>query len=304
MKRIASIDIGTNTFLLLIAEAKPNNELIVLYEAIEIARLGENVDKIGKISDLAVERANSILKDYVNICNKFDVNLILPVGTSALRDATNSCDVASTFSNTIGFPINIISGEKEAELSYLGTVENENSNIVIDIGGGSSEVIIGNKKGILYKKSLQIGAVRLTERYFKQTHPPSVNSITLAKKDILKQLSDFKSIEDIDTTYAVAGTATTLATTLLDLDDFEVERINGLEISFEQIESLFTMYYESSIQEIISKFKVHPKRADLILAGTLIMKTIMEQLALSKIKVSTRGLRYGILIDYIQKSLN
>lgn len=299
IKRIASVDIGTNTVLMLVADIE-NNNLIKITEKFDVARLGEDVDKTGIIKQSAIERTKNILVQNNEICKSLNVEKVLAVGTSALRDAHNSKDVLMELSNALGSEIRVIEGSEEAALSFLGTVLDDELSMVIDIGGGSTEIIIGCGDRIIEKISLQVGAVRLTERFFKHIHPPHSEDIDNATEYISKLLSNSNILSDYKKVYAVAGTATTLATTALGLADNEVDAANGYILSDDKLNLIYELYKSTSISDIETKLKVHPRRADLILSGALILKLIVGHFNIKQLIVSSHGLRYGILYDFIK----
>jgi len=205
----ASIDIGTNTILMLIGEIKNNKIVRILNDEHSIARLGENVDASGIIQTSAIKRAGNILRHYYDLCSSLKVSQIRIVATSALRDAFNKDFVLAEFKKYINPEIEIISGEEEAELSFLGTVEDSSESIVIDIGGGSTEFIFGKNNNVNHRISTQIGAVRLTERFFKN-HPPDTTQISLLNKYVRNELKNKLPNIQSSLCYAVAGTPTTI----------------------------------------------------------------------------------------------
>ena len=298
-KRYATIDIGTNTILMLIAEKSDNPEsFLELIDEHEIARLGEGfaTNPTKFIIPPAKERAIKILKRYRELCDEFQVEKIFAVGTSALREATNGQEITKELSSIIKTEIELIPGEKEAEFSFKGAVSNNKPSIVIDIGGGSTEIISGEDGKILKRISIPIGAVKLTEQYFNP-HPTG--------KEKLKDASDYldKIFFDLNLNFnakdtevfAVAGTPTTLAAVDLGLDDFQRNLIEGHKLSYSKINELFELFNTFSISDIIEKYKVHPNRADVITAGTLILKKVMKKINSNEIIASTKGIRYGMM---------
>jgi len=298
--RLASIDIGTNTILMLVAQITQNYEIKILHEEYAIARLGEDTDKTRLINEQAILRAEKILQKCVNICKKFDVQTIITVATSAMRDAKNSSQVKMAFESILQHPVFIIDGKKEASLSFIGTVNSPKTSLVIDIGGGSTEIIIGKDKQILFKQSLDIGAVRIFERFFNMNHPPTQSQIDETVRYIRFLLDDVKSeMPKYDQIYAVAGTATTLAATACGIHDYKVREIDNYNLTIEKLNELFNLYYGSTVEEIATKHLVSPGRANLILAGTLILKTIFEEFKIAECVVSAKGLRYGVIQGHL-----
>lgn len=298
--KIAGIDIGTNTILMTIAEKKADESLEILCDEHSIARLGEKTDNTTWISPDAISRAVNILKNYKNICDNEQVDEIQIVTTSAMRDAKNGEEVRYVLENTIQSKIKIISGEEEARLSFLGTVENELPASVIDIGGGSTEVISGTIEELTFIKSLKIGAVRLTERFF------NVDCLTedmvIAAKAVIK--NEFKSNIQKEffkgNLYAVAGTPTTIAAVCLNLKEYDFNKVNGYILSKDSINHVLDLFLRFKPEEISKKYNIHPLRADVITAGTIILSEAMEYLNIERCIVSALGLRFGIIKNYIK----
>jgi exopolyphosphatase/guanosine-5'-triphosphate,3'-diphosphate pyrophosphatase len=294
--RIASIDIGTNTVLMLIAEAESSSNFKVLRQEYDVARLGQDVDKTGIINDDAIQRTVNILNRCNKICKVYKVEKIFCSGTSALRDAKNSSNVVKTIFEATGIEIEVISGDEEAYLSFIGAIEDDKRSFLIDIGGGSTEYITGNIKELSFKKSFDIGAVRITERFFTN-QPPTLSEITNAENYIstlIKQEIQ-ENVHNIKNYYAVAGTATTIATSLNGLKDYEVDKIDGYILNYYDLTKMFELYSKSSKEDIITKYGVHHRRADLITAGALILKVSFEIMNIQELIVSSKGLRYGYL---------
>lgn len=297
--KIAGIDIGTNTILMSIADYS-RGFLKIIRDEQSIARLGQDLDKTGLICEEAIDRAVKILENYNKICKQTQVDLIRAAGTSALRDAKNSKEVIKILSDTLEHPIEIISGSEEAYLSFLGTIEGEYESIVVDIGGGSTEIIYGKQDKIYNHISLQLGAVRLTEN-FLLPHPPPKENILLAQNHIINLLNSFNFEIKSGKLYAVAGTPTTLAAISLSLKDFERDKVHLYELTFDKVNELLEILLKTEIEDIVQKFGVNPLRADVISAGALILKLIMEKLNKTIAIVSVNGLRIGLIKSLIKK---
>ena len=294
--RIAGIDIGTNTILMVIGEKYQTGELKFIRNEHSIARLGEGVDKTHLIKPEAIERAKIILTEYKNICDKNNVKYVSASGTSALRDAQNREEVINELSSFIGTEIKVITGEEEARLSYLGTIEDDKLYTVVDIGGGSTEFITGENKIIKTRHSISIGAVRLTERYFKQ-QPAGISDFQKAETYIIESLNKIKKEDYNGELIGVAGTPTTLAAVAQGITKFEKGKVHNFILNYETINNIFNNLKVLTIEGIKGINGIHPDRADIITAGTLILKSIMNFYGIDVIRVSTRGLRYGILIE-------
>jgi exopolyphosphatase/guanosine-5'-triphosphate,3'-diphosphate pyrophosphatase len=293
MKRIAGVDIGTNTILMSIADKSEDGNFNVIADYHEIARLGEGINHSGLINNNALSRAKEILKKFKTYCDSENVAEIRVAGTSALRDAKNNSDVIAELSEVLGAPVKVISGDDEASLSFLGASTGSSAAIVIDIGGGSTEFITGHNGHLDWLKSFQIGSVRLTEKFFSQ-HPPHLSELTEAR-DHLNDL--FKgSIPVIDAnTYGIGGTFTTIAGISRNLTEFESNSINGLELSLNDFESVLEKLLNSSVEQIVKDLNIHPGRADIITAGTLIAIEALKAISAQNCVISTNGLRTGLI---------
>lgn len=292
-RRIAAIDIGTNTLLMTVADVAEDGSMTILDDIHSIARLGQNVDASRIIQPEARKRAIAILINYKLKCNELNVQEIRAVGTSCLRDAANRDEVCTEFELALGSPIEVISGDEEARLCFVGTVENDAPTTIVDIGGGSTEIICGHGKEITFHKSLDIGAVRLTERYFR-TLPPTTTQVQTAFDEVRatiytidKQL--FYPIR------AVAGTPTTLAAVTMGLDTYNPSKIHNYLLGALSIHILLRELLSNSLEEIRTIPGVHPGRADILPAGALILHEILNYADQLKCTVSIKGLRYGVL---------
>ncbi|NLO18562.1 MAG: hypothetical protein GX121_01570 [Ignavibacteria bacterium] len=296
-ERFASFDIGSNTILMLIVE-KDSNKLKVLRDEQAIARLGENVWETNSISDEAIHRAEAILKKFKSICDKVQVKKIFAIASSAIREARNGKAVAGALSNILDTEINIISGNKEAELSYLGTVENEEPSLVIDIGGGSTEIIIGHKGKIHFKQSIPIGVVKLTEKYFSN-HPPKETEIQAMRAFICDILQGVPKVDEKFSIYAVAGTPTTLAAVHIGIKDYNSELVNHHKLELSSIQKITNRFLKLTVPEITQNYGIEPMRADVISAGSIILEECLSYLQRDYCIVNVYGLRLGVLKEQL-----
>lgn len=303
--KIAAIDIGTNTILLLIAEVNNKQITKVLHDEQVIARLGKGVDENRIINQETFERAKSFLFKYKQVCDALYVDHIIAVGTSALRDAKNNLEFVRYIKESIGISIEILSGVDEAKLTYLGGISNfigkSEQFSVIDIGGGSTEIISGNTAEIHSKVSIDLGSVRLTERILKES-PPEIQELMNAHEYILSMIPD-EQIRNIRSTYTigVAGTLTTLAALHQRLQMYNSELIDGFVLTIDDIRSIFVLLKDKSVEQILNFPQISTGRADIILAGIMILIGFMEKSGLRQITVSDRGLRYGVILRGIEE---
>ncbi|ASQ91437.1 phosphatase [Prosthecochloris sp. GSB1] len=299
MKRISFIDIGTNTALLLIADLDPvNNRIEPVFHKQTIVRLGRNVDEQKIIDHAAMQRLIQCMLDFKALSKEHEAGKIVAAGTSALRDAKNRMEIIDEVVRASGVVIKTLSGEEEAAMTFTGAVagmENTPERFtVIDIGGGSTELSMGGIDHIEESVSLDIGSVRLTERFFS-TLPPPEKELESAKAAIDRMLMEhlepfFAGREQV---FGVAGTLTTIATVVSGLERFEPEKIHNFRLRYDQVHDLLEEFKVSSLEQITVK-GVPEGRADVITMGTLILHQFMRLLGVETITVSIQGLRFGL----------
>lgn len=301
--KIASIDIGTNTVILLIAEISLQRNILPLFEKLETPRIGKLLLKGNNISGKNINKLFSVLNNYFEIVNNYSCKTVLVTGTSALRDASNSDQIKNDILKRYGWILEIIAPNREAEYSYLGVSENlENSQnqLVIDIGGGSTEISYGKGADIIYNQSFNVGGVNLTEKFFK--HNPaessSLNEATIYLDSVFNELLNLNLSPKL--TYGISGTPVTLAAMNKDIYTFDEKIINGSILKKENIDDLVKILLNMSPAEITFRYKEIVKgREDIILGGAIILQKIMRLLKLRQITVSTKGLRYGVIRKYL-----
>jgi len=300
-ERVASIDIGTNTILLLIAEVR-HGVIHPLFDTETIVRLGEGLQETGALSEGAMQRGIETLKRYLEYCLEMDVQKIFAVGTSALREAKNSPLFLQRVKDHSGLLIEVISGEEEANLSFLAVSRDlktpEKSILVVDVGGGSTELIHGNDGMVLRWASLPLGVVRLSER-FLLSDPVKEAEWEAMKREIRNQLSGFSFSKHFSQMVSIGGTGTALASVELGLEKFSHEKIHGFILMKELLRKQLLLYFSKSIEERKKIKGLPPSRADVIFAGGTILYLIMEEAKCSSLMVSTHGIRYGLLYKKI-----
>ncbi len=306
MQRVSCIDIGTNTALLLIADLDPEKGTISpVYHKQTIIRLGKNVDEQKIIDHEAMQRLIQCMIDYKHLSKEHEVQHIITAGTSALRDAKNRMEIIDEVVRACGIVIKTISGQEEASLTFSGAVAGMNDLpdrfTVIDIGGGSTEITMGNAQTITGSVSMDIGSVRLTERFFS-SQPPSEEDFEAAKQEINRHLTDnlppfFASREHV---YGVAGTLTTIAAVVSGLEQFDPEKIHNCRLTCAEVDTLLEQFRHQTVEEIMER-GIPEGRADVITMGTLILRQFMKLLGTESIRVSIQGLRYGMAWKELQK---
>ena len=295
MKNYASIDIGSNSILLLIAQ-KENGSLKTMYSDAKIAGLGKGIDKTKKFSSDSMDLAYSILTNYKKKLDEYKVSSpdIFITATEASRSSDNAGDFFEIIKNDLGLEIKIISGQQEATYASLGAVSDSKiqSGILLDIGGASSELIKfeNNPFKINDFISLGLGSVRATDwrKAGELTHKFS----HIFQRD---EISKFKTKEII----AIAGTVTSIAAMILNLTEYSDDAVEGMVIKKEQLFRFCSEVSQLGEEELIKKFSFLGKRSSVIIGGMAVLESFIRELEVDEIRVSTRGLRHGILVKEV-----
>ncbi len=318
--RFATIDVGTNTILLLVAELDEDGAFRVLTDRAEIARLGEGVDRTRSLSAAGVERALEVLREYLQACRNFGVEEIAAAGTSALRDALNAKSFLARLKHEFKLDLRVLSGREEAAYSYLavqkGLQLDAQDVLVVDVGGGSTEFIWAKDGKLHGWASLDVGSVRLTERFLAsdparreecdrliQTVDQSLGK-PLADWGALRQAQgrSLRQVQDESSRLAmvgIAGTFTTLSAVEKGLTHYSHSEVHGSRLTRAEVERQVELYRASTIAERKRIPGLEPKRADVILAGALVIQRIMTLFDIDEAIVSDQGIRYGLLYERI-----
>ncbi|UCH64985.1 MAG: hypothetical protein JSW63_10265 [Ignavibacterium sp.] len=300
---IASIDIGTNTVLLLLADANiASKTLSPLLNEYRMPRIGKGLKQGGTIRKDRTEELFKILRDYKKIIDGHNTETVLVTATNAFRIAANADKIKKDIKDEFDYNVNIISGEEESEYAFYGAVPqsaNDKLNLVIDIGGGSTELITGKYNKIKYRKSFQIGSVSSTENYLKHS-PPNLEELENLDTALLKTFNEIKNKLAPDLTFAVAGTPTTISCMIKNLKEYDDKIVEGCHLSHSDLKKLSEELKLLTPEDVKKRFgKVMRGREDIILGGSLILLKVMELLEISDIKVSARGIRYGAIHKYL-----
>jgi exopolyphosphatase / guanosine-5'-triphosphate,3'-diphosphate pyrophosphatase len=296
----ASIDLGTNTCLLLIGEVRPEG-VFPIDEYAEVIGLGRGVDHTGMLADDAMARAIDCLTKYKSRLVPYGIRPedVFCVGTAQARDAKNAGDFFSRVERELGFRFRTLTPDEEARATFQGALlpgASVADAVVIDIGGGSTE-IASHSEGV----SLQIGAVRFTERFFGKGLPVTDNEFWSCRDAIDGALtaafpSATLNISGPGSWFAVAGTATSLAQWYLESPEFNREAIESVELTRGDLHRMVEDLKWRNFEETSQIAGIGKKRADVILAGSMILWRTAEYFKVPTVRVSTRGLRYGILL--------
>ena len=302
--RVAFIDVGTNTILCLIAELRDGGRFRVLDDLAEITRLGEGLDRTGLINDAGERRSADVLRHYLKACKSLGIENPTAVGTSALRDARNSSEVRQRWRSELGLDVRVIAGEEEAAYSFLAVQKGLSLSgeelLVIDIGGGSTEFICGNESGVADARSINLGCVRLTERYLR-SDPVGVEELTEMCAAIdrgLEPLSEqWRDLRAPSTWVGIAGTFTTLAAVEKKLTRYSHSRVHGSNLTHHEIQRQVRLFQDKTLADRKNIPGLEPKRADVILAGACMIDRMMTLFGARHLIVSDQGVRYGLLYE-------
>ena len=296
MVRAASIDLGSNSTRMLIADIT-NGTLTTIYKEHQVTRMADKLSESKIISKEATKRVLKVLAGYFKTINKNNVENIQIVGTAALRDAKNSQEIIQLIEKKFGFEVDIVSGEEEGVLTSVGVLNSLGSLenfLIVDIGGRSTEFIYDYDKKII-SKSINIGVVSLSELFFDKL-PPSEKAVLLAREYIESQLLESNGF-DGRLMVGVAGTFTSLASIFLEQTQFNEKEIHLTELKNEDIFEISNELMQLNEPQIITKYKgLDPKRAKTIQAGILLAKEIISKYNVNSIKVSNSDILEGLIL--------
>ncbi len=303
-KRAATIDIGTNTVLLLVAERTADGALVAVSEHATITRLGQGVDKTRRLAPEALARTLDCLAGYAAIVRDAGVAATDIVGTSAMRDAAGGEAIVARTEALFGVPARVLTGDEEAEVTFLGALAGLPAGAageavtVFDIGGGSTEVVRA-VPGLpaSFSRSYDVGSVRLTER-FPAADPPTPGDLRRVREAARAALIGLPRLEPGAPAIPVgiAGTVTTLAAVHLGLATYDSARVHGAELSLAQIEAVVAQLAGLPLAERRRVPGLAPERADVIVAGGLLVLSVLEGLGAASVRVSDRGVRWGLAL--------
>lgn len=300
IKRYATLDIGSNSVLIFIAEIDESGNFRTIVDRAEIARLGEEVDKTGVINTSAMARTLETLNTFVSLARDSGAEEIAAIGTSTLRQAKNATQFLKKVKDRFGLDIRVITGEEEARLSYIAVkkglnLQTENL-IVIDIGGGSTEFIYGKGDLVQNRFSLNIGAIQLTETYL--TSDPITESEYREMMEYIRGVfQDLAVPKTTPVLVGMGGTMTNLGAIKNGLEVYDATIIQGSKLELEEIESQINTFREKTIHERQQIKGIQPKRADVILAGAGILFSIMIRFGVKEVVISDQGIRHGLMYD-------
>ena len=314
MKPKAVVDVGTNSIKLLIA-GMCDGELDVLTDRMEITRMGEGLSKAGKISPEAFERSLRTIEGMCGDARDAGAERVSIVGTEGLRRAGNADLFARRVQEVCGSRLHVISGTEEADLSYRAAkgvirqpVSKDEKLCLFDIGGGSSELVVGDMARVLSRCSLPIGALVLHDRCFANNDvpvgKPLLDEAFVVVRTAFEKKMPFADLPDRNRLVGigVGGTVTTMGAVMLGLSDYDASRVDGCTLARDEVERQIALYASMSPVQRREIVGLPLERADIILAGACILRVSMDYCNVESIAVSDRGLRYGVMERLFERS--
>ena len=321
LTRIAAIDCGTNSIRLLVADHdaagrrddaghhRPAGVLVDVLRRTEIVRLGQDVDRTGRLAPEAIERTRVVLAHYATHCWQLGVQRVRMVATSATRDATNREDFHAMVLATLGAEPEVISGREEAELSFTGAVRDlagldaaAPPHLVVDIGGGSTELVLG-ESSVTAAHSMDVGCVRLMERHLRDD-PPGPEQVAAAEADVraaVKQARVDVPVEQARSVVGLAGSVTTMAGIVLGLPAYDADRIHHSRISAADVRAVADRLLRSTRAERAAIPVMHPGRVDVIAAGALVLREVVDEVGAEEVVVSEHDILDGIAWSLVER---
>ncbi len=296
MVKLASIDLGSNSTRLLIAEVDDQGFNVLIRKHV-VTKMSENIEQTGVISTEAFKRVNSTLRDFKKLLIANDVDDVFVVGTAALRDAKNSDEIIQNIRKKYDFEVEVLSGHEEGITTSIGVLhfmQNTENFLIIDIGGRSTEFIYEFENKII-SKSLNLGVVTLSEKYFSNL-PIGQEFIDEAKLKIETELSQL-DIKDKKNVIGVSGTALSLASIFIDQQNFNEEELHEIKIDIDNIQAINKRILKMTEAEIITKFRgIDPKRASTITSGIFLLEIILSHYSNSAIIISKNDILEGLIL--------
>ncbi|MFD9795365.1 exopolyphosphatase [Streptomyces sp. NPDC059070] len=299
MTRVAAVDCGTNSIRLLVADADPETgELVDLDRRMTIVRLGQGVDRTGRLAPEALERTFAACREYAAVIRELGAERVRFVATSASRDAENRDDFVRGVVDILGVEPEVITGDQEAEFSFTGATRELHADgdyLVVDIGGGSTEFVVGSHQ-VRAARSVDVGCVRLTERH-QPGDPAGAEQIAAIRRDVeaaLDLAEETVPLREPRTLVGLAGSVTTVAAIALELPAYDSAAIHHSRISHERVRAVTERLLASTHEERTAIPVLHPGRIDVIAAGALVLLGVMERTGAAEVVVSEHDILDGI----------
>jgi exopolyphosphatase / guanosine-5'-triphosphate,3'-diphosphate pyrophosphatase len=294
----AVIDVGTNSVKFHIGERREDGSWVTLVDRADVTRLGEGIAETGDIAPAAIERTARAIAAMAAEAHDHRASELVAVGTMAMRNANNSDEFIARVRERTGVIIEVISGEEEARLAYLAAVTglglSGGRRIVFDTGGGSTQFTIGDGNTIDEQFSVNVGAVRLTND-FGLDGPIAQGPLGAAMMAIAAEFGRLDSVASPDVLVGMGGAITNMTAVMLGLARYDSEAVQGSVLSRAAVDAQIELYRTHDVEQRREIVGLQPKRADVILAGACVVRTVMDKLGRDALTVSDRGLRHGVL---------
>jgi len=299
--RVAVVDIGTNSTRLLVADVE-GERLRELERRSVVTRLGRGVDSSGRLAAEAIEDVCEILAEYIARYEELGAERVVAIATSAVRDAQNSAVFLAELRERFALDARILDGSEEARLTYLGAVAGRaprERTLVVDIGGGSTELVIGDGSHVGFHASLQAGTVRHTERHLSHDPPAAAELEKLADdvRGLIDSSLEGAALASANDGIGVAGTPTSLAAIEMELDPYDPERVHGYRLSLGSIQRTLSRLAAMPLAERLRVKGLHQGRAPTIVAGVVILVGVMRAFGLAEIEVSEHDILWGSALE-------
>ena len=298
--RYAVIDAGTNSIKFHIAERAPDGGWRTLVDRAELTRLGEGLTEGGPIGREPLERTSAAISDMADEAREHGVLAIAAVGTAGLRMASNGSEIVAEIARRTGVEIEVIPGEEESRIAFLavraGLPTPDGTAAVLDTGGGSTQLTFGHADAVDEQWSVNVGAVRYTEQ-FGLDDVVSEETLRDALAAISRDLSRLDGRPPVDDLVGMGGAITNLTAVSLALDPYDPDRVQGAVLERSEIDRQIELYRATGTEDRRSIVGLQPKRAEVILAGACVVRTVMDKLGVDRLTVSDRGLRHGVLAE-------
>lgn len=299
-KRYAVIDVGTNSVKFHMAERRADGELRTIVDRADITRLGEGLDESGRVAAEPIRRTVAAIDAMVEEADRDGVVAVAAVGTAGLRVALNSADLVDAVRAETGVSIGVISGEEEGQLAYLAATTSlpvaRGSLVVFDSGGGSTQFTFGHGSQVEARFSLDVGAVRIAERYRLAGAVPE-DELKAALAGVAAELGRLDARPAPDAVVGMGGTVTNLAAVKHGLERYDPDVVQGTVLDLAEIDRQIELYRSRSAEKRAEIAGLQPARAEIILAGACIVRTILTMLRHETVTVSDRGLRHGVFVE-------
>ncbi len=297
--RFATIDIGTNSVLLLVAERREDDTFRPVAERMDITRLGRGVDRTGRLAPEALADTVEAIARFATEARSLGAREVVATATSAARDAKNGHELIERAA-AVGVPVEIIAGEREAGLSWRAVAQDFSRAgeklAVIDIGGGSTELIVGAGASFSFRHSFDVGSVRLTERHVRGD-PPTAESIAEVQRALGEALATVPRVDGGTRAVGVAGTFTTICAIADRVEPYDATRVHGRVMQLPEVGAVGKRLAAMPLAERRELPGLDPKRADVIVAGSFLAHAIVRALGLDRVTIGDRGVRWGYLYE-------